>query len=181
MSGGEKGVTYRFDVCCQCRQSCCQDANPPITEKRKKIIIEYLKQHRIDIQQPFTTADYSYPTVDSHLFCTFYDKETGKCSVHAVKPETCKAGPITFDVNFHTKKVEWFLKKSDICAYAAALWGDKPAFERHFESAKEQLSQLIAELSPEELRAIVKIDEPQTFKIGEDDLPPAVIKKLRLK
>jgi hypothetical protein len=55
------------------------------------------------------------------------------------------------------------------------------AFKKHFEIAKKQLTQLICELDPEELRTIVKIDEPQTFKIGEDDLPLEAIKKLRLK
>ena len=54
---------------------------------------------------------YSYPAVDELVFCGFFNKETGKCSVHPVKPETCRAGPVTFDINFSTKKVEWFLKK----------------------------------------------------------------------
>ncbi len=115
------------------------------------------------------------------LFCVFFNRETGKCLVHPVKPETCRAGPVTFDVNFSTKKVEWFLKKNEVCAYAEALWGDKAAFRRHFEVAKDQLTQLICQLSPEELKAIVKIEEPQTFKIGEDDLPLEVVKKLGLK
>ena len=58
--------------------------------------------------------------------------------VHPVKPETCVAGPITFDINFSTKKVEWFLKKSEICAYAGVLYTDKAAFKDHFEVAKKQ-------------------------------------------
>jgi hypothetical protein len=91
------------------------------------------------------------------------------------------AGPVTFDLNFSTKKVEWFLKKREICAFAATLYGDKAAFKKHFEIAKKQLTRLICELDPEELRTIVKIEEPQTFKIGEDDLPLEVIEKLRLK
>ena len=177
----ETGATYSFDVCSRCGQSCCQDAKPPLTEKRKKAISEYLKKQKIDIQKPFVTAGYSYPAVDSHLFCTFFNKKTGRCAVHPVKPETCRAGPITFDVNFSSKKVEWFLKKSEICAFAEALWRDKAVFERHFEIAREQLTQLIRELAPEELRVIIKIDEPQTFKIGEADLPLEVIKKLGLK
>ena len=125
--------------------------------------------------------DYSYPAVDEFLFCRFFDKETGKCSVHPVKPETCVAGPVTFDVNFSAKKVEWFLKKGEICAFAAVLYNDKVALKKHFEIAKKQLTQLICELDPEELRTIVKIEEPQTFKIGEDELPLEAIKKLGLK
>ena len=67
--------------------------------------------------------------------------KTGKCSVHPVKPETCVSGPITFDINFRTKKVEWFLKKSEICAFAGILYKDKAAFKDHFEVAKKELNQ----------------------------------------
>ena len=90
--------------------------------------------------------------------------------MHPVKPETCVAGPVTFDINFKTKKVEWFLKKDALCAYAGVLFKNQASFQEHFEVAKKMITQLIEELSAEELRAIVKIDEPQTFKIGEDDL-----------
>ena len=100
--------------------------------------------------------------------------------MHPVKPETCVAGPVTFDLNFSNKKVEWFLKKGEICALAAMLYNNKVAFKKHFKIAKKQLTQLICELDPQELRTIVKIDEPQTFKIGEDDLPLEAIKKLGL-
>jgi hypothetical protein len=100
--------------------------------------------------------------------------------VHPVKPETCISGPITFDINFKTKKIEWFLKKSEICAYAGLLFDDKGAFSNHLKEAKKQITSLINMLSPEELRTIVAIEEPQTFKVGEDDLPPEVVKKLGL-
>jgi hypothetical protein len=178
---GGNGITYSFSVCKHCKNSCCQDAKPPLSENRKKIIKQYLEKHKINIQEPFDKADYSYPAVDAFLFCRFFNKETRKCSVHPVKPETCVAGPVTFDINLSTKKVEWFLKKSEICTFAGILYSDKVAFKKHFEIAKKQLTRLVCELSREELSAILKIDEPQTFKIGEDDLPSKVIKKLGLK
>ncbi len=181
MSEDNNGVTYSFDVCGQCKICCCQDAKPPLSEKRKKIINEYLKKQKISIKEPFVKEGYSYPAVDMQLFCGFFNKKTGKCAVHEVKPETCIAGPITFDVNFSTKKIGWFLKKSEICAYAATLYADKEAFKKHFDIAKEKITQLVCELDPEEIRTIMKIDEPQTFKIGEDDLPLEVAKKLKLK
>jgi len=181
MPESEKGITYVFSVCKHCKKECCQDTKPPLSEKRKKIIKEYLEKQKINIQKPFAKAGYSHPALDEFLFCGFLDKETGKCSVHPVKPETCVAGPVTFDINFSTKKVEWFLKKGEICTLAAMLYSDKVAFKKHFEIAKKQLTQLICELAPEELRTIVKIDEPQTFKIGEDDLLSEAIKKLGLK
>ena len=100
--------------------------------------------------------------------------------VHSVKPETCRAGPITFDINFRTKKVEYFLKKSEICAYAGELFKNKPALNDHFEVAKKEILRLIKELTADELRELTKIDEPQTFKVGEDELPLEVVRKLGL-
>jgi uncharacterized protein len=181
MCEDDSGVTYSFNVCRHCTDGCCKDAKPPICEQREKIIKEYLEKQQISIREPFVKAGYSYPAVDEFLFCNFFNKRSGKCLVHQVKPETCVAGPVTFDVNFSTKKIEWFLKKSEICAFAETLYANKEAFEKHFNIARKKLTQLICELDPEELRIIVKIEEPQTFKIGEDDLPLETVRKLKLK
>jgi Fe-S-cluster containining protein len=180
MPKNDNGPTYSFAVCGQCKSICCQDAKPPLSRKRKKIIQEYLKKQKINVSEPFAKNYYSYPAIDEELYCRLFSRQTGKCIVHPVKPETCVSGPITFDINFKTKKVEWFLKTSDLCAYAGSLFKNKSAFEEHFEVAKEQIINLIKQLSAEELRAIVNIDEPQTFKIGEDNLPLEVAKKLGL-
>jgi len=181
MDEDKKGITYSFDVCNHCKNGCCQDAKPPLSEKRKKIIKDHLKRHRITIRKPFAKAGYSYPSVDGLLFCVFWDRKTAKCAVHPVKPETCMAGPVTFDINFSTKKIEWFLKKSEVCGLAARLFSDEAVFKRHFDIAKKQLVQLICELDPEDIWNIVKVDEPETFKIGEDDLPSEAIDRLGLK
>jgi uncharacterized protein len=180
MPQDNKGTTYSFGVCSQCKTICCQDAKPPLSENRKTIIQVYLKKQKKSLQNPFTKDQYSYPAVDEQVYCTLFNQKTGKCKVHAVKPETCVAGPITFDINFSARKVEWFLKKSEICAYAGLLYKDKVAFSAHLSVAKKQITALIKELGAAELRAIVKIDEPQTFKVGEDDLPKEVVKKLGL-
>lgn len=100
--------------------------------------------------------------------------------VHSVKPETCVAGPITFDINLRKGIVEFFLKKPEICAYAGVLFKDKPALREHYTGAREQIIELIKQLNAEELLAIMKIDEPQTFKFCEEPLPPEVAKKLDL-
>ena len=63
------------------------------------------------------------------------------------------------------------MKKSEICAYAGELYKNKAAFKDHFEVAKKEIMRLIKELDADELRELMKIDEPQTFKVGEDDLP----------
>jgi Fe-S-cluster containining protein len=181
MTNVNNGTTYSFDVCSRCKSICCQDAKPPLTENRKKIIRKFLKEKKINVQKPFAKENYSFPNVDELVYCRLFNKKTGKCSVHSVKPETCVSGPITFDINFSTKKVEWFLKKSELCAFAGILYNDKSAFVNHFDVAKKQLTQLICQLDADELLAIVKIEEPQTFKVGEDDLSPKVAKKLGLK
>ena len=180
MPEDNNGTTYSFDVCGQCRNICCQDAKPPLSEKRKKTIQKYLNRKKINVKEPFSKEQYSYLAVDQDIYCLLFDKNTGKCIVHPVKPETCISGPITFDINFKTRKVEWFLKKNEICAYAGVLFQNKPKFNEHYKVAKKQITDLIKQLSADELRAIVKIDEPQTFKVGEDDLPKEVIEKLGL-
>jgi uncharacterized protein len=177
----ESEKTCSFNICSQCKTICCQDAKPPLTRSRKKIIKQYLKESDISINQPFYRDSYCYPSVDEQLFCSLFNKETGKCIVHSFKPETCVAGPITFDINFSTLKIEWFLKKSEICALGPYLYDNRIVFREHFEAAKVQLLRLIYELAPEELRAILEIQEPMTFKIGEDDMPPEIIKKLKIK
>ncbi len=134
-----KGTTYSYDVCSKCTIICCQDAKPPLSENRKKIIKEYLNKQKIKIEKPFTKESYSFPTVDETVFCVFNNKETNRCIVHSVKPETCIAGPITFDINFKTKKVEYFLKKSEICAYAGELYKNKAAFKGHYDVSKKEI------------------------------------------
>lgn len=175
-----EGASYSYDVCSECQSTCCQDAKPPLSESRKKTMKKYFAKQKIKLEKPFAKEKYSYPSVDEQFFCLFYNKESKRCLVHSVKPETCRAGPITFDINSKVKKVEWFLKKSEICAYAGELYKNKAAFEVHFQVAKEEIIRLISELNADELRALMRIEEPCTFKVGEDDLPVVVVGKLGL-
>jgi Fe-S-cluster containining protein len=176
----DNGATFSFNVCSRCRSICCQDAKPPLTSDRKKIIQKYIQDQKIDLKGPFAQNEYSYPAVDEEIYCRLFNKSMGKCMVHPVKPETCVAGPVTFNINFCTKKVEWFLKTKELCAFAGVLFEDKAAFKEHFEVAKRQILTLITQLGADELRALMKIDEPMTFKFAEDDLPKDVVKKLGL-
>lgn len=179
MPNRDHSKTCSFDVCSQCQTTCCLDANPPLTHQREKIITDYLNAQKQPAENAFVHADYAHPADDSKGYCTFLNKETGKCRIHPAKPETCRAGPVTFDINLQTRKVEWFLKKGEICGLAEQLHecgGDR--FKDHFEAAKTELMQLICELDGEALKAILKIPEPQTFKIGENDLPKEAWQKL---
>ncbi|MGB9853911.1 MAG: YkgJ family cysteine cluster protein [Candidatus Bathyarchaeales archaeon] len=173
----ERQIDY-FEICGRCKIDCCRDARPPITPSRKEIIEEYLKMNGIIIEKPFVHTEYTFPREDAEGHCIFYDKNYKKCMVHPVKPETCAAGPVTFDINKKTRKIEWYLKTEAICALAGALFKNKNALERHIEFAKKEILRLVRELNPEALRAILKRDEPDTFKIGEDEIEENVLSKL---
>lgn len=146
-----------------------------------RIIREYLKDHVGSTDKVFVRADYSFPSVDSTEFCVFYDKRTKLCQIHDVKPETCRAGPVTFDINRRTKMVEWFLKTRELCQFAGTLFDNPDKLNAHLRASKGEIMRLICELDVADLQAILKRDEPQTFKIGEDGLPEEVSVKLGLK
>jgi Fe-S-cluster containining protein len=167
-----------FDTCEQCKINCCRNARPPTTQKRKEIIEKYLKQRRARVKKPFIQTVYTFPREDKEGFCIFFDKETRKCKVHPVKPETCVAGPITFDINLATRKIEWYLKTEKICPLAGKLYRNKGQLEKHLKSAKREILQLIQELDSKTLQAILKIEEPDTFKIDEDEIGENIFNKL---
>ncbi len=181
MSDKVSQITSSFDICSGCEGDCCQDAKPPLTEERRKIIESHLKIHRIPVAKPFVNEKYSYPVVDEFGFCVFYDRSTKKCLIHGVKPETCRAGPITFGINRVSGSVEFFLKNAEICRFAPRLFQDKLRFEEHFKAAKREIMNLVSSLEVSALLAVLEIDEPQTFKIGETILPRRIAEKLELK
>jgi hypothetical protein len=96
-----------------------------------------------------------------------------------VKPETCVAGPITFDINLQTGKIEFYLKFERICSLAGKLKKDQVALEKHLNSAKQELLTLVGELDFEALSAILQITETETYKIGESSLSEDVLERLR--
>lgn len=168
-----------FNVCKKCQLGCCIGARPPLTSKRKRIIQNFLNANELRVANPFEDRDYMFPreTEDGH--CIFLDKTTKKCQIHPVKPETCLAGPITFNINLETGEIEWFLKMDKICQLAGGLYRDKEVFEKHVKSAKREILKLVRDLDAEELRAILTIEEPDTFKIGVDTLNSKVVAKLK--
>ena len=178
MSEDRNGKTYSFDVCSKCKLICCQGANPPLTNPRKKTIETYLDEKKVFFRNFFVKEDYAHPAADAEDFCILYSRENIKCRVHPVKPETCRAGPVTFDINRRTRKVEWFLKNAELCLFAGKLFEAPEQLDEHLKVAKEEITCLICKLDSAALRAILKIDEPQIFKIGEDPLPKEVLEKL---
>jgi len=168
-----------FQVCASCKLGCCNGVRPPITAKRKAIIEGYLDAEGSKIETPFSERVYTFPRETPDGYCIFFQKDTKRCGVHPVKPETCVAGPVTFDINLQTRKIEWFLKTQAICPLAGKLYKNEKAMLSHMESAKREILKLVNDLNAVELREILKIEEPDTFKIGEDDLDPAVLARLK--
>jgi hypothetical protein len=161
-----------FNVCSHCiDRICCFGTRPPITPKRRKIIEAYLKKNGIATADAFAEADYVFPRENPDGYCVFYNVETAKCLIHPVKPETCVAGPITFDINKQSGSVEWYIKKERICPLAGIVFNDKRMLSLRLEIAKRELLTLIDALSPKELEAILKKEEPDTFPIDETTVP----------
>jgi Fe-S-cluster containining protein len=169
-----------FDTCSQCRThwSCCHETTPPVTDTRRKIIETFLTENNIRIKNPFVKTEYVFPRLDKDGYCIFHDKKTRRCLVHAAKPETCVAGPITFDINFRTGKIEWFIKMKKICALAGRIYHDHAILQIHLGSAKKEISRLVKELDSGALCAILKKDEPETFKIDENTIGENVTSKI---
>jgi len=168
-----------FHVCGSCPISCCSGARPPLTSRRRAIIKDYMKAHGIASENPFEKSVYSFPRETGDNLCVFLDRSTKKCGIHPVKPETCVAGPVTFDIRVKTARIEWFLKTERICPLAGALYRDEGALKSHLKSARRELLKLVHDLDAEALRAILKIEEPDTFKIGEEDLDIQALTKLK--
>jgi hypothetical protein len=168
-----------FLICSTCKSCCCQNARPPITQKRRKLIEEYCLAQDLRIDKFFETTEYVFPQETDDGFCIFFDEKTRKCQIYVVKPETCVAGPITFDINLKTGKIKFYLKFERICSLAGSLKKDRVALKNHLNSAKRELLTLVGELDAEALSAILQIDEPETHKIGEASLNKEVLEGLQ--
>ncbi len=156
-----------FDVCSNCRADydCCHGTRPPITKERRKIIEEYLKKQKIPIADAFAEEEYAFPRENARGYCVFHDMKTRKCMIHPVKPETCAAGPITFDISKKTGKIELYIKMKRICPLAGIVHGDKELLQTHLESARKEITRLVSKLDPKTLESILKKEEPETFRI----------------
>jgi Fe-S-cluster containining protein len=170
-----------FDTCSKCKTdwSCCRETTPPITDKRRKIIESFLRRNSVQIKNPFVKTEYVFPRLDKDGYCVFHDRKTRKCLVHSVKPETCVAGPITFDINGKTEKIEWFIKKERICPLAKHVYENRAVLQMHLGSAKKEVSRLVKQLGSEELCAILRKNEPETFKIDENSIGEELSTKIR--
>jgi hypothetical protein len=73
-------------------------------------------------------------------------------------------------MNKKSGRIEYYIKMEKICQLAAVVYRDKELLEKHLESAKKEIVRLVDGLTHEQLEAILKKDEPETFKIDEDPI-----------
>lgn len=160
-------------LCAICPSGCCTHACPPITSERKRVIDHYLQDQKIEPGDWLnsTSRRYAFPQQTRDGLCIFFNAVQRTCRIHPVKPETCRAGPITFDLDTPRRRVIWYMKSSANCLIAAELHRKPELLSGYLSIAKIALYQLIWGLEPMALHELLLIDEPTVYKIGEDPFP----------
>ncbi len=149
----------RPETCClRCGGHCCDGAHPPISEPC------YRKLISAGVPADAFERD-GYRRLKTRPDGTCVQWIDGKCSIHDIKPETCRAGPFTFDVEGDVIGI--YLKYESICPLVRLLKDTPAAYEQQYERAVKSITHLVAHLSEEELGAICRIEEPETGKVGE--------------
>jgi uncharacterized protein len=145
-------------ICLNCGGRCCRDAHPPLSERcYRRLVGEGVPE------DSFEWRGYHAVRARGDGTCIFCNGN--RCSIHGIKPETCRAGPFTFDVKGEVIGI--FLKYETICPVAGLLREVPEAYEHQFALAKKSIASLVADLTDEELSAICSIEEPETEKVAE--------------
>lgn len=146
------------DICMRCGGHCCVNAHPPVSRS----CAERLLASGISPDQ-FEYTGYKRLKVKENGVCIL--SEQGVCRIHSVKPETCRAGPFTFDVKGDI--IEIFLKYERICPLVKLLKEIPEAYQQQYDLAVKSITNLVSNLTPGEISAICCIDEPDTEKVSE--------------
>ncbi|MFB3764116.1 MAG: YkgJ family cysteine cluster protein [Methanotrichaceae archaeon] len=143
---------------CRLGGGCCFEARPPLTSERIDILLANgVSQGDIDFDR------YKRLKLKPDGFCVMF--RDGKCSIHSIKPETCVAGPFTFDMKGSI--IEIYLKKETICPMVRLLKENKEIYDGLFGAAVEKIIDLVRKLPADELAEILKIGEPETELVME--------------
>lgn len=145
-------------ICFACGGQCCTDAHPPISDA--------CYQRLLAQGVPVDAFEWrGYRTVKAREDGTCILCSGERCSIHTIKPESCRAGPFTFDVCGDTIGI--FLKEESICPVVRLLKEVPEAYGQQFALAKQSIAHLVKNLGEEELAAICRIEEPDTVKVAE--------------
>ncbi len=147
---------------CQFSGGCCFEARPPLCQERIDILMKNgVPANAVEF------AGYKRLRIKPDGFCVLFDQ--GKCSVHSIKPETCVAGPFTFDIKKGVLQI--FLKRESICPMVQFLKEDRKVYDGLFKTAVEMITCLIKAVPQSEMAEILKIDEPETDLVAEIAIP----------
>jgi len=148
---------------CQLQGGCCFEARPPLSQERIDILL------RSGVSEDDIEFDgYRRLRLRPDGFCILFKE--GRCSIHSIKPETCVAGPFTFDIRDGNLQI--FLKRESICPMVRFLRANNQAYEALFKTSVEKIVHLVSEIPEAEMAEILKIDEPQTDLVAEIRLCP---------
>lgn len=143
---------------CHLAGGCCFEARPPLSQKRIDILMENgVSADAIEF------VGYKRLCLRQDGFCVLF--RDGKCSIHDIKPETCVAGPFTFDIEDDMLQI--FLKRESICPMVRFLRANRKAYDALFETSVEKIMDLIRSVPEEEMAQILQIDEPETDLVAE--------------
>jgi Fe-S-cluster containining protein len=145
-------------LCLECGAICCYEAHPPVSSS----CYERLTSAGISPDN-FEFTGYTRLKTKPNGDCILLEHD--KCRVHAVKPETCRAGPFTFDV--HHDMIVMYLKHETICPVVRLLKESPKAYRQQYERAVQSITHLVQNLTEDEISAVCKIDEPETEKVAE--------------
>ncbi|MFA4850137.1 MAG: YkgJ family cysteine cluster protein [Methanoregula sp.] len=145
-------------ICMKCGGHCCDEAHPPVSSA----CYERLTTAGVSPDM-FEFVGYKRLKTRKNGECVL--SENGKCGIHAFKPETCRSGPFTFDMN--GDMIAIYLKHERICPIVGLLKNEPDAYRQQYELAVQNITHLVRNLSEEELAVICSIEEPETDKVGE--------------
>jgi hypothetical protein len=143
---------------CHLAGGCCFEARPPLSQKR----IDMLMENGVSADA-IEFVGYKRLCLRQDGFCVLF--RDGKCSIHDIKPETCVAGPFTFDIEDDMLQI--FLKRENICPMVRFLRANRKAYDALFETSVEKIMDLIRSVPEEEMAQILQIDESETDLVAE--------------
>jgi Fe-S-cluster containining protein len=145
-------------VCLDCGARCCYEAHPPVSSS----CYELLTGAGISPDN-FEFTGYTLLKTKQNGECILLEND--KCRVHSFKPETCRAGPFTFDVQHDM--IVMYLKHETLCPVVRLLKSSPEAYRQQYERAVQNITHLVRNLTEDEISAICQIDEPETEKVAE--------------
>lgn len=145
-------------ICARCGAKCCHEARPPLSPMMVAVLLEN-GVSPADIEY----AGYYRIRTQENGMCVMCSG--GKCRIHPFKPETCRAGPFTFDVEEGYVRI--FLKHDSLCPLVPFLKSDPAMYAEQFRVAAENILSLARSLGPDELAVISAIPEPDCDLVAQ--------------